>query len=154
MQETYMLLGLGTPAACDRSRTGSKAAALATLLQAGFSVADGTVQTTDAFAAFAAAGADSGAAPMPGTVRAALGQLAGRYGGTPVAIRSSALAEDLPDATFAGQYETVLNVRGAAAIEDAVRRCWMSLASPAASTYRLHADAASGQAMAVLVQPM
>jgi pyruvate,water dikinase len=48
-------------------------------------------------------------------------------GPVPVAVRSSATAEDLPDASFAGQQETFLNVVGAEAVLDAVRRCWASL---------------------------
>jgi pyruvate,water dikinase len=43
---------------------------------------------------------------------------------TDVAVRSSATAEDLPDASFAGQQETYLNVRGPAALMDAVRNCF------------------------------
>jgi rifampicin phosphotransferase len=42
----------------------------------------------------------------------------------PVAVRSSATAEDLPEAAFAGQQDTYLNVVGPAALLDAVRRCW------------------------------
>lgn len=45
----------------------------------------------------------------------------------PVAVRSSATAEDLPDASFAGQQESFLNVVGVEAVLDAVRRCWASL---------------------------
>ena len=44
-----------------------------------------------------------------------------------VAVRSSATAEDLPDASFAGQQETFLNIRGAPALLDACRRCYASL---------------------------
>ena len=47
--------------------------------------------------------------------------------GEPVAVRSSATAEDLAYASFAGQQDTYLNVVGAAALLDAVRRCWASL---------------------------
>jgi phosphoenolpyruvate synthase/pyruvate phosphate dikinase len=45
----------------------------------------------------------------------------------PVAIRSSATAEDLPTASFAGQQDTYLNVRGEQALLEHVRRCWASL---------------------------
>ncbi|MEQ7736002.1 PEP/pyruvate-binding domain-containing protein, partial [Escherichia coli] len=45
----------------------------------------------------------------------------------PVAVRSSATAEDLPFASFAGQQDTYLNVVGAGPVLDAVRRCWASL---------------------------
>ena len=54
-----------------------------------------------------------------------------------VAVRSSATAEDLPDASFAGQQETFLNVRGEAALLDAVRRCIASLYTDRAISYRV-----------------
>lgn len=54
----------------------------------------------------------------------------------PVAVRSSATAEDLPDASFAGQQETFLNVRGEAALLDACRRCFASLFTDRAISYR------------------
>jgi len=54
----------------------------------------------------------------------------------PVAVRSSATAEDLPDASFAGQQETYLNVRGDAAVLAACRRCYASLFTDRAITYR------------------
>ena len=54
----------------------------------------------------------------------------------PVAVRSSATAEDLPDASFAGQQETYLNVRGEAALLAACRRCYASLFTDRAITYR------------------
>ncbi|HVM31496.1 MAG TPA: PEP/pyruvate-binding domain-containing protein, partial [bacterium] len=54
-----------------------------------------------------------------------------------VAVRSSATAEDLPDASFAGQQETFLNVRGEAALLKACRRCWASLFTDRAVSYRL-----------------
>ncbi len=53
-----------------------------------------------------------------------------------VAVRSSATAEDLPDASFAGQQETFLNVRGADDLIDKVRKCWSSLFTPRAIFYR------------------
>ena len=54
-----------------------------------------------------------------------------------VAVRSSATAEDLPDASFAGQQETYLNVRGAQAVFDSVRKCWASLYGARAIFYRV-----------------
>jgi pyruvate, water dikinase len=63
----------------------------------------------------------------------------GRRRGTPdlpVAVRSSATAEDLPDASFAGQQETFLNVHGEAALLDACRRCYASLYTDRAISYR------------------
>jgi pyruvate,water dikinase len=53
-----------------------------------------------------------------------------------VAVRSSATAEDLPDASFAGQQETYLNVKGADDLIDKVRKCWSSLFTPRAIFYR------------------
>lgn len=53
-----------------------------------------------------------------------------------VAVRSSAIAEDLAGASFAGQYETILNVRGEDALMDAVRKCWMSMWSTRVTVYR------------------
>ncbi|WP_346318041.1 phosphoenolpyruvate synthase [Chitinophaga sp. YIM B06452] len=64
--------------------------------------------------------------------------LSAQYGQdiTDVAVRSSATAEDLPDASFAGQQETYLNVRGPAALVDAVRNCFASLFTDRAISYR------------------
>ncbi|CAM3726080.1 PEP/pyruvate-binding domain-containing protein [Nocardiopsis rhodophaea] len=59
-----------------------------------------------------------------------------RMGGGRVAVRSSATAEDLPDASFAGQQDTVLNVEGTEDLITAVRRCWDSLNSERAIAYR------------------
>ncbi len=71
-------------------------------------------------------------------VRTAYARLA-ELAGTPdpaVAVRSSATAEDLPDASFAGQHETFLNVRGEAALLDACLRCYASLFTDRAISYR------------------
>lgn len=57
---------------------------------------------------------------------------------TDVAVRSSATAEDLPDASFAGQQESYLNVRGPSALIDAVRNCFASLFTDRAISYRDH----------------
>lgn len=69
---------------------------------------------------------------------AAYEKLSQSYGqsATDVAVRSSATAEDLPDASFAGQQETYLNVRGPAALIDAVRNCFASLFTDRAISYR------------------
>jgi pyruvate,water dikinase len=55
----------------------------------------------------------------------------------PVAVRSSATSEDSPDASFAGEHDTYLWVRGADAVVDAVRRCWASLFTDRALCYRV-----------------
>ena len=72
-------------------------------------------------------------------ILAAFHELARRTGAKDlsVAVRSSATAEDLPDASFAGQQETYLNVRGDAALLDTCRRCYASLFTDRAITYRM-----------------
>jgi rifampicin phosphotransferase len=73
----------------------------------------------------------------------------------PVAVRSSATAEDLPDASFAGQQETFLNVVGVETVLDAVRRCWASLWTDRAVSYRAtHGIDQRGVRLAVVVQRM
>ena len=98
-------------------------------------------------------------APVPQELRA---ELARRYAeldagsDAAVAVRSSALGEDSHEATFAGQQESYLWVRGADGVADAVRDCWVSLYSPAAISYRarLGAAGAAPAAMGVTVQLM
>ncbi len=71
-------------------------------------------------------------------VLAAYAELQRRYGEeVAVAVRSSATAEDLPTASFAGQQETFLNVRGEEALLDAIRRCFASLFTDRAISYRI-----------------
>jgi pyruvate, water dikinase len=80
-------------------------------------------------------------APLPDALKAAIIEAyrelsAGVAGGLDVAVRSSATAEDLPEASFAGQQETYLNVRGDQALLDACRRCFASLFTDRAISYR------------------
>jgi pyruvate,water dikinase len=134
---------------------GTKAASLARLLGAGFPVPPGVVVT-------AAAVGDWGdqAHAQLRTAAAALGRQGQRF-----AVRSSSAAEDLAGASFAGQYETVLDV-GLDELPDAVRRVVDSAASARVAAYRqAHPEAGStatsaddlyesGAGMAVLVQVM
>lgn len=97
------------------------------------------------------------AAPMPPEVAA---EIRTAYAGLdgddlPVAVRSSANAEDLPGLSFAGQQETFLNVRGAEAVVEAVRKCWASLWTAQAMSYR-HQNGIPQDSvvMAVVVQIM
>jgi phosphohistidine swiveling domain-containing protein len=72
-----------------------------------------------------------------------------------VAVRSSATAEDLPEASFAGQQETFLNMRGTTAVLEAVRSCWASLWTARAIAYRLRQGIApENVALAVVVQEL
>lgn len=72
-----------------------------------------------------------------------------------MAVRSSATAEDLPFASFAGQQDTFLNVVGADAVLAAVRQCWASLWTDRAVSYRAtHGISPAAVSLAVVVQQM
>jgi pyruvate,water dikinase len=78
-------------------------------------------------------------APLVQGVTEAYQKLEAQHGtNCDVAVRSSATAEDLPEASFAGQQETFLNIHGAAMLLDAVRRCYASLFTDRAIVYRAH----------------
>jgi len=120
--------------AADAERVGGKAANLGELKRAGFNVPDGFAVIGD-----------------PGDEVADALQV---LGGGPVAVRSSAVAEDLADASFAGQYETYLNLHGSNAIRKAIADCRTSAASTRVASYRAsRAEGARGE-IAVLVQRM
>ncbi|WP_409329614.1 phosphoenolpyruvate synthase [Trujillonella humicola] len=101
---------------------------------------------TDDVVALAAAGAEIRRAvveqPFPpaleADIRAAYARLAGDDDAASFAVRSSATAEDLPDASFAGQQETFLNVRGVEAVLQAIREVYASLYNDRAIAYRVH----------------
>ena len=116
---------------------GGKAAQLARLIRLGLRVPDGFVIL--------------GAAP--GNLPAELDDYSTRLGGM-VAVRSSALGEDSAEASFAGQFETVLGVQGAPAIRQAVERCLASAAGARAESYRTEMHAQGEVRMAVIVQRM
>ncbi|WNG57914.1 phosphoenolpyruvate synthase [Archangium gephyra] len=152
--------------AADLPRVGGKGANLGEMARAGFPVPPGFCVTTAAFDAFLAgcgelqalyaeleamdgkdveaarriAGSTRdvlGRAPVPQAVAdAVLGAWRTLGAEASWAVRSSATAEDLPDASFAGQQDTYLNIRGAEALIDAVRRCWVSLFTDRAVLYR------------------
>jgi pyruvate,water dikinase len=128
---------------------GGKAVGLARLIRAGERVPEGFCVTTAAQEAVLAAGV------LAAELRDEIVRAYQRLGAGAVAVRSSATAEDMPHASFAGQHETVLSVRGADALIDAVRRCWDSVVSPRAVAYREATGAAVGPArMGVVVQRM
>ncbi len=96
---------------------------------------------------------------MPDDVREAITrhyrELSGSNESCRVAVRSSATAEDLADASYAGAHATLLNVRGLPALLDAVRICWASLWMEQVASYRYHIGAGNGDlAIAVVVQKM
>ena len=73
-------------------------------------------------------------------IRAGYAELAGGDEQLSFAVRSSATAEDLPDASFAGQQETFLNIRGSDAIMQAIKEVFASLYNDRAIAYRVHHD--------------
>lgn len=94
-------------------------------------------------------------ASIPSDVAGAVVQAYAALPGTSpaVAVRSSATAEDLPEASFAGQQETFLNVRGAEQVLEATRMCWTSLWTARAIGYRARRGIpAEDVALAVVVQ--
>lgn len=131
----------------DIDQVGRKAAALGELLAAGFPVPDGFVLTSDAVEQLA---------PMalPDDMAEVLSVITETMGDTALAVRSSGVDEDLPGASYAGQYETVLDVRGTATLVSAVRTCWASAFSERVATYQQARGLGSARRMAVLVQRM
>jgi pyruvate, water dikinase len=100
---------------------------------------------TDDVVALASAGAEIRdwirGAPFPERLRAAVTQAYAELGGgaeLAVAVRSSATAEDLPDASFAGQQETYLNIRGLEQVISAIHEVFASLFNDRAISYRVH----------------
>ncbi len=164
-QASPFILNLDSPQA-TLERVGGKGASLARMVAAGLPVPPGFHITTDAYRRFvdenglgqrilsASAQAqvnhpatlDRASAQIqslfaqgtiPGDIAGMIRRWYGKLGaGIPVAVRSSATAEDLPGMSFAGQLETYLNVRGGDDVVDAVRRCWASLWTGRAIGYR------------------
>jgi len=143
------------------SEVGAKAANLASLVEAGFPVPEGFVITAAAFAHFVEVyGFGPGtlpqavrAADLPSEVAAELHQALRMLGG-PVAVRSSGVAEDLAGASYAGQYETVLEVGHPTQAEEALRRCWASAFEEHLIRYHQAHGNQGVPAMAVLIQRM
>lgn len=130
-----LILPLDDPAA-DLAAAGGKGASLARLTRAGLPVPAGFCLTTRAYLERS----------MEGVLEAFK-----KLGG-PVAVRSSATAEDLPGLSFAGQHDTVLNV-SEDGLFDAILKCWDSLRSARAVAYRENNGIESAE-MAVVVQRM
>jgi pyruvate, water dikinase len=139
----------------DEPEFGGKSAGLGELLSAGLPVPPGFALACSAFE-LAGRGA-----PVPEVVRRDVGRAYDELGSTtgvaepPVAVRSSAIGEDSAEATFAGQQESVLWVRGADRVCEAIGICWASLFSPTAIAYRARLSAPpSPVTMGVAVQMM
>jgi pyruvate, water dikinase len=156
----------------DEERFGAKSSSLGELIGAGVAVPPGFALSAESYLA-AVEGVDMTGGdpercssairetPLPEPLREELAaryeELASEAGepSSPVAVRSSAIGEDSEEATFAGQQETYLWVRGTEQLYEAVCNCWASLYSPEAVSYR--ADMAAedqAPAMGVTVQLM
>ena len=173
----------GELAGSDLDQAGGKAANLGELTRAGLPVPPGFVVLTEAYRAYIAehqlheqitalaaaasddpAGYDEAAAQIKAlfedevsdTLRTEIAEAYAALGeDVPVAVRSSATAEDLPEASFAGQQDTFLNVRGLDDLLVAVGDCWASLWTARAMAYRARQgiDPAT-VSLAVVVQQM
>jgi pyruvate,water dikinase len=163
---------------------GGKGMSLAKLSRAGLPVPGGFHVTTEAYRRFVAdnglqprilaalKGADAAqlasldtasqqiaslfaAAPIPTDIAAAISAAYADLKEAPVAVRSSATAEDLPEASFAGQQDTYLNICGSGPVLEAIKRCWASLWTARAIGYRLkNGIDQESVALAVIVQDL
>lgn len=154
-----ILLPLHEAAAAPRTLIGGKAATLARLQAAGFPVPDGVVVTARAAGDGGSAGhpsevAEAGAPSLPSEVEAALVEALRALDDPVVAVRSSGVAEDLGDASYAGQYASYLDVQGIDAVAEAVRACWASAHAERVVTYHARQGHHGAAPMAVLVQRM
>ena len=179
-----LTMPLGVVRLRDLPRVGGKAAQLGELIAAGLPVPSGFVVTTAACQQFlqsdpriaewleileksdpqdtdarrAASGEARQGLNSLKVPRAVAEAIVAALAGEPDcarAVRSSATVEDLPEASFAGQHDSFLNVCGGDAIVAAVKRCWLSLFSERAISYRRRKGIAPGRAqMAVIVQQL
>lgn len=180
-----LVLPLARIGADDVTLVGGKAANLGEMTRVGFPIPEGFCITTTCFQRFMAASAEqtdlyaalddvtpldlerlkgtgfrvrqalSHVAVPQGVVNAIVDawQSAGR--GFRYAVRSSATAEDTPGASFAGQHDTLLNIRGEAALIRSIRECWLSLFTDRAIIYRIkNGFPHRAVNMAVIVQHM
>ncbi|MFC1936529.1 PEP/pyruvate-binding domain-containing protein [Chloroflexota bacterium] len=182
MNHNY-IFPLNSPGA-DLENVGGKGANLAILAKAGFQVPDGFTISTSAYRKFVKAnelegwvlgGVESVNQDDPAALEAASEEIRSRFAAgaipleiadeikaayagldnEPVAVRSSATTEDLPEMSFAGQQDTFLNVIGEEALLGAVVRCWSSLWTARAIAYRIRNQIDHAQAaLAVIVQLM
>lgn len=145
------VIALDNEMAGNPALVGWKAAHLGELLRLGFPVPPGFVVTVAALTR-AVSARDGDVLRLPDDVRASVAEAAHRLEG-PFAVRSSGTAEDLEDASFAGQYETFLNV-GRDKLHEAIEACWASASGPRVAAYGARHGVSGTPSMAVLVQSM
>lgn len=168
----------------DLAQVGGKGANLGQMIKSGLPVPGGFVLTTDSYRRFVEknnlgaeieallAGADKdnlaileevagrietlfNTSPIPEDVLKAIDNAYQVIGQGAVAVRSSATAEDLPGTSFAGQYNTYLNVKGSEELRETIRQCWASLWNYRALSYRVKQNIPNeGLAHGVVVQKM
>jgi pyruvate,water dikinase len=178
-----MILPINSPAA-KLENAGGKGTNLSKLIRAGFPVPDGFIVTTDDYFEFVKANnlgekiqvqiAESSSQDsssleriskairasftggrIPNQITRQVEEAYTNLGNGPVAVRSSATAEDLPDLSFAGQQDTFLNVVGVEALLTALINCWSSLWTARAIGYRTKNEIPHAEvALAVIVQEM
>jgi pyruvate,water dikinase len=161
---TDVLLQFGDPACTEVPQAGGKGASLARLSALGLPVPEGFVVPADAMTTVVDADALRAALPDAAKAQAIVAaaeppaEIAEAYAALgddpPVAVRSSACAEDSETASYAGQQETYLHVRGAGQVLDRVRDCWASFFSERAIFYRQTKGSLDDLGMAVVVQRM
>jgi rifampicin phosphotransferase len=133
------IFDLAQAATAHRTRVGGKAGVLGELAAAGFPVPPGLVVTAEAL------NHDGWEKSLEAAARS--------LGAPRLAVRSSAAAEDLPDASYAGLYETYLNVP-VEGLGEAVRRCFAAATAERVSAYHQRRGNGTVPGMAVLVQAM
>ena len=144
----------------DLPLVGGKGLNLGKLTAAGFLVPPGFCVTTDAYRTTVETVDVQNsevvqAAALPESLQSEILAAYNQLSADLVAVRSSATAEDLPDASFAGQQDTFLNVSGAAELLEKIQACWASLWSDRTVAYRReHGIEDTQLAMAVVVQAM
>ena len=156
------IVSLTDVSARDVSVVGNKATNLGELMRAGMLVPKGCVLTTYAFRHFLKMNHISADASfetvtnarIPDVIATTLFDATVRLGDLPLAVRSSSSAEDLTDASFAGQYETLLNVRGGEELFKAVLCCWSSAFNDRVRSYQRMQDTTVVPDMALLIQVM
>ncbi len=180
-----ILVNLGDDASTELANVGGKGANLGKLIKAAFPVPPGIVVTTEGYTEFIRTnglaehideileGIDYEdidtletetariraliiESEIPDEMIRGIARAYAALGDEPyVAVRSSGTAEDLEDASFAGQHDTYLDVKGSDAVLDAVHRCWASLWTARATAYRRKKGFDRGSiSIAVVVQKM
>jgi pyruvate, water dikinase len=156
------VLRFDDPACLEVTAAGGKGASLARMASLGLPVPPGFVVHADALAGAVGERLDPASArevvrraTLPNQLREDVAAAYAELGAdVPVAIRSSARGEDSKEASFAGQQETYLHVRGADAVLDQIRECWASFFSERALFYRREKGSLDELGMAVVVQRM